>query len=286
MRVDRRRFYDPEEVVQDVRARVRQAREAGETIDYLAFVPDGEPTLDIHLGREIDLLRPLGIPIAVITNASLLWREDVRVELGKADWVSLKVDAVSEDIWRRVDRPLGSLRRPVLLDGMIAFAETYSGTLATETMLIGGINDGEGCIQETAGFLARLQGAQDHPTATAAPHAYLSIPTRPPAEPWVRAPSEEALNRAYHILGDQVRRVEYLIGYEGNAFACTGNVQYDLLSITAVHPMREDAVDELLTRAGASWSTVRALVAQGRLVKTPYGAHTFYVRKLARRAKD
>ena len=68
----------------------------GEPIDYLTIVSDGEPTLDANLGRMIELLRPLGIKIAVITNASLIWREDVRSELKKADWVSLKVDSVGK----------------------------------------------------------------------------------------------------------------------------------------------------------------------------------------------
>jgi wyosine [tRNA(Phe)-imidazoG37] synthetase (radical SAM superfamily) len=262
--------------VQDVRAKVSQAREAGETIDYITFVPDGEPTLDVHLGREIELLRPLGIPIAVITNASLLWREGVRADLAKADWVSLKVDAVSERIWRRVDRPRGSLQLSSILEGILTFAGTYRGTLATETMLVEGINDGEECIREVARFLARLQPGTDR----GGPIAYLSVPTRPPAEEWVHAPDEVSLNRAYQVLSGKARRVEYLIGYEGNAFASTGNLAEDLLSITAVHPMRGDAVDELVARAGAGWSAVRELVARGCLVETAYGGHTFYLRKL------
>lgn len=76
-----------------------------ERIDYLTFVPDGEPTLDLDLGREISLLRTLDIPIGVITNSSLIWREDVREELARADWVSLKVDAVREPVWRKINRP-------------------------------------------------------------------------------------------------------------------------------------------------------------------------------------
>jgi wyosine [tRNA(Phe)-imidazoG37] synthetase (radical SAM superfamily) len=276
MPVARRRFYDPEEVVQDVQAQVRQATEAGERIDYLTFVPDGEPTLDVHLGREIELLRPLGIPIAVITNGSLLWREDVRADLAKADWVSLKVDVVREDVWRRVDRPRRSLRLSAILDGALTFAANYPGTLVTETMLVEGVNDGEECIREVSSFLARLR-------PDAALIAYLSVPTRPPAERWVRAPDEAVINRAYQILRSKVRRVEYLIGYEGNLFAFTGSLEDDLLSITAVHPMREDAVDELLTRAGAGWPAVRGLVARGQLVETAYGGHTFYVRKLDHR---
>jgi wyosine [tRNA(Phe)-imidazoG37] synthetase (radical SAM superfamily) len=98
LQVERRPFYEPQEVLRDVRAKVEKAREAGEPIEYLTFVPDGEPTLDVHLGQEIELLRPLGLPIAVISNTSLIWRQDVREDLMGADWVSLKVDAVEEEL--------------------------------------------------------------------------------------------------------------------------------------------------------------------------------------------
>ncbi|MFO7742846.1 MAG: radical SAM protein, partial [Anaerolineae bacterium] len=93
MEVERRPFYEPEDILRHVQDKVEKSEGAGEAIDYLTFVPDGEPTLDANLGHEIELLQPLGIKIAVISNASLVWREDVREELGQADWVSLKVDA-------------------------------------------------------------------------------------------------------------------------------------------------------------------------------------------------
>jgi hypothetical protein len=79
---------------------------------------------------------------------------------------------------------------------------------------------------------------------------------------------------------EKVDPVEYLIGYEGNAFAFTGDVEEDLLSITAVHPMREDAVDAFLARAGADGSVVQQLVDRGQLIETEYGERTFYMRKL------
>jgi wyosine [tRNA(Phe)-imidazoG37] synthetase (radical SAM superfamily) len=270
MQVERCAFYRPEDVVRAVRDKVEKAAASGEPIDYLTFVPDGEPTLDANLGREIELLKPLGIKIAVITNSSLIWRADVREDLMGADWVSLKIDAAQEDVWRRVDRPHGSLRLAPVLDGMLEFARDYTGELVTETMLARDVNDGEGHVREVAEFLARLAPAR----------AYLSIPTRPPAEPRVGAPKEEAINRAYQILGDRVDHVEYLIGYEGNAFAFTGNVEDDLLSITSVHPMREDAVRAFLARAGAAWPVVRSLIDRDQLVETEYDGHRFYVRKL------
>ncbi len=233
-------------------------------------MPDGEPTLDINLGHEIELLRPLGIKIAVISNGSLIGREEVREDLLGADWVSLKMDSTRREIWRKIDRPHGTLRLASILDGAVEFAKAFEGALVTETMLIKGVNDDDDHIREVAGFLARLRPAI----------AYLAIPTRPPAEEWVQPPGEEVINRAYQIFSKSVDQVEYLIGYEGNAFAFTGNVEEDLLSITSVHPMREDAVSEFLARAGVGWAVVRELVEQGRFVEMAYEGHKFYMRKL------
>ncbi|MFN2183858.1 MAG: radical SAM protein [Anaerolineae bacterium] len=276
MEVERHAFYEPDMVVSAVADKVARTRQAGESIDYLTFVPDGEPTLDINLGREIERLRPLGLPIAVISNASLIWQQDVRRDLMAVDWVSLKVDAVELAVWRRINRPHGNLDLPSILEGILAFARQYTGELVTETMLVAGVNDGEGHIKALAGFLARLQPDR----------AYLSIPTRPPAELWALPPDEQAVNRAYHILEKEVEQVECLIGFEGTAFALTGDVEEDLLSITAVHPMREDAVSEFLARAGASWAVVQRLVAQDRLVKADYDGYRFYLRRFVKASVD
>jgi wyosine [tRNA(Phe)-imidazoG37] synthetase (radical SAM superfamily) len=96
--VERHPFYEPQDIVKSVRKQVEKATKKGEPIDYLTFVPDGEPTLDSNLGYEIDLLKSLGIKIGIITNAPLAFREDVRADLMKADWVSLKIDSISKVI--------------------------------------------------------------------------------------------------------------------------------------------------------------------------------------------
>ena len=270
IQVERCPFYEPLEILKRVQDKVQKAREKGESIDYLTFVPDGEPTLDVHLGREIELLRSVGIKIAVVTNASLLWREDVMKDLIKADWVSLKIDSVREEIWRKINRPHVTLQLASILDGMLEFAKAYQGEFVTETMLIEGVNDSEPLLRDVADFLAQLRPSR----------AYLSIPTRPPAEKWVQAPGEEIINRAYHILHKRIDQVEYLIGYEGNTFSSTGNVEEDLLSITSVHPMREEAMDEFLARAGFDWSVVQRLITQDQLIEMDYEGRKFYMRKL------
>jgi wyosine [tRNA(Phe)-imidazoG37] synthetase (radical SAM superfamily) len=110
--------------------------------------------------------------------------------------------------------------------------------------------------------------------------AYLSIPTRPPALKWVRPPGEEIINSAYQTFAERVQNVEYLIGYEGNAFACTGNPKEDLLSITAVYPMREDALSHFLERAGVDWSLIENLMARDLLVDSVYEGNKFFMRRL------
>jgi len=272
MQVERETFYEPNEIVQSVKKKVKQVRKKGEPIDYLTFVPDGEPTLDANLGKEIELLNSLDIKIAVITNASLIWREDVRQDLQKADLVSLKVDAVSKEIWRRINRQQKSLKLETILDGMLKFSDVFKGELITESMLIQGINDDRQEIERIANFLTKLKPNK----------SYLAIPTRPPARRTISAASEQAINMAYQILKERLSDVEYLIGYEGNAFAFTGNVKDDLLSITSVHPMREEAVIELLKKADTGWEIVKKLIKDGSLMEVEYQGRKFYVRKLPR----
>lgn len=270
MQVERRGFYAPDRVFERVKTKLGQARNTNTPVDYITFVADGEPTLDENLGREIALLRSLGLPVAVISNASLIWREDVRHELMQADWVSLKVDATSEAIWHRVDRPHGALRLPAILEGILAFARAYHGKLVTETMLLGGVNDAAEHVHELARFLGQVSPAC----------AYLAIPIRPPAEPWAQAPAEDSLLRAHQILSALVPRVEYLSGYEGNAFSSTSSPVQDLLAITAVHPMRGDAVQEFLVKAGSDWAMVEDLIARGEIIASEYQGHRFYIKKL------
>jgi wyosine [tRNA(Phe)-imidazoG37] synthetase (radical SAM superfamily) len=266
---ERRVFYEPKEIFKKVREKVESSRRNGECVDYLTFVPDGEPTLDLQLGRSIDMLHALGVKIAVITNSSLIGNETVREDLLKADWVSFKVDSTTEQIWRKANRPHRSLHIEVILEGIKAFHQVFNGDLVTETMLVKGINDSEDNITAVADFLNRLQPSM----------AYLSIPTRPPAERRALPPDEEVLNRAYNLFSKKIDHVEYLIGYEGDAFASTGNIEEDLLSITAVHPMREEAVQALLRRTGEDTSVVADLVKRELILQTEYEGKKFYMRR-------
>ena len=93
----------------------------------------------------------------------------------------------------------------------------------------------------------------------------------------------DVVNLAYQILTEKIEHVEHLTGYEGDVFASTGNAKEDILSITAVHPMRREAINALLKKAGVDWTAIRQLIDQGQIVETQYGDHTYYMRRFKQR---
>jgi wyosine [tRNA(Phe)-imidazoG37] synthetase (radical SAM superfamily) len=165
-----------------------------------------------------------------------------------------------------------------ILEGIQEFAEEFKGTIVSETMLIDVISYGDE-FERVAEFLRELKKLNK---------AYIAIPTRPPTEQWAKPAKEENVNAAFQVFSEKLGadRVEYLIGYEGNAFAFTGNVEEDLLSITAVHPMREHAVKEFLKKAKADRRFIEELLREGKLVELKYEGNRYYTRKLPSRRED
>lgn len=273
MKVEQKEFYKSQEILQSVKNKIKETIEKKESIDYITFVPDGEPTLDINLGAEINLLKTLGIKIGVITNASLLWRKDVRNELYNADLVSIKIDTVSENIWHKINKPYGILNLQKILEGISDFSDSFNGELITETMLINEINTGTNELKKIANTIAGLKSKK----------SYISIPTRPPSEKWIKPATENELNTAYQIFKERGINVEYLVGYEGNAFSSTGNLKEDILSITAVHPIREEGMNELLKKTGGSWDIVNKLLYEKKIIEIEYKNKKFYLRNFSKK---
>jgi wyosine [tRNA(Phe)-imidazoG37] synthetase (radical SAM superfamily) len=136
-------------------------------------------------------------------------------------------------------------------------------------MLVAGVNDSAGAVDAVAAVVAGL----------GASISYLAVPTRPPAFPGVRPPGEAVLNRAYQRMARRLPRVELLVGYEGDAFASTGDVAADVLAITAVHPLRGSAVAAMLVAGRSDWAAIDALVESGELRRVRYRGDAFYVRR-------
>jgi wyosine [tRNA(Phe)-imidazoG37] synthetase (radical SAM superfamily) len=262
-----RDFFKSNEIVQEVKNKLEELESAGEKIDYLTFVPDGEPTLDINLGKTIEKLKTLGIKIAVITNSSLLSKKEIRNELMPADWVSVKIDSAYSSVWKKINRPYGSFKLPEILDGISAFASEFKGKLVTETMLVKGINDNVESLYKTAERINIINPDK----------AYILVPTRPPAESYVRQPDEYNINAAYQIFNNFSIDTELLIRYEGTDFTFTSDAEKELLSILAVHPMRKDAVENFLLKSGNDWVLVENLIKELKIKEVNYNHSSYFI---------
>ena len=271
MQIKRDSFYPTSEIRRSVEEKVNEVESRNEKIDFLTFVPDGEPTLDLNLGNHIRALRGFGYKIAVITNASLIFDPEVRENLYYADWVSVKIDAITAEVWHKINRPHGLLDLDRILMGIEEFSDNFNGLMVTETMLVRDVNDNHEELKNIAVYISKLGSYR----------SYLAVPTRPPAEKAVKPPQEYNLYNGYHIFVENGIDTELLIGYEGNAFSFTGNVEDDLLSITSVHPMRKDAVLSYLSKAGSSWDTVQKLIDDKKIIELNYNGTEFYMRRLS-----
>nr|MBN1229190.1 radical SAM protein [Anaerolineae bacterium] len=154
--INERREYIPRKTIL---AQVRDALAAHRPgdIDWVTFVGSGEPTLHSGIGWLIQEVKAAGsLPVAVITNGSLLYLAEVRDALAAADAVMPSLDAGTVELYRRINRPHPEATFERLVDGLIAFRHQYGGKLWIEVMLVRGLNDTEPALQDIAAVLRRV----------------------------------------------------------------------------------------------------------------------------------
>ena len=228
--------YVPREAVMAQLADALAVHKPGE-IDYISFVGSGEPTLHSSLGWMIRQVKAMtDIPVAVITNGSLLYLPEVRNELSSADVVMPTIVAGNADLYRRINRPHPDITFGRIAEGIISFRQEFLGRLWIEVMLIKGLNDTVDALRELATALRSVQPAE----------VRIPLPTRPPSETWVEPPDEESVLRATAILGD----IAHVVLPDGGDFDLGGydDVVDAVIGIITRHPMSQAQLEQALTR--------------------------------------
>jgi wyosine [tRNA(Phe)-imidazoG37] synthetase (radical SAM superfamily) len=209
--------------------RIALAAHSRDEIDWVTFVGSGEPTLHAGIGVLIQEVKKMtDIPVAVITNGSLLYLPTVRKELLEADAVLPSLDAGTPELYKKINRPHPGISYKEFLQGLINFRRETQGEFWLEVMLVRGVNDSEEELKAIADKIKDIQPTQVH----------ISTPTRPPAEKWVKPPDEEAIMRAIAILGDAAVVTTPVSG----VFDLNGgeNIIEGIIGIITRHPMSEE----------------------------------------------
>ena len=232
---ERREYFPREEILAETEQAL--ASHAPGNIDWVTFVGSGETTLHTGIGWLIRHVKALTcLPVAVITNGSLLYLPEMRHELSPADAVLPSLDAGNARLYRKINRPHPEASFKRLTEGLTAFRKEYSGKLWVEVMLVRGVNDTEIALSEIAAVLKRIQPDEVH----------ILQPTRPPAETWVQPSDEEGLLRARAILGDIARVIHPASG--SFDLGSAESVVEAVIGIINRHPMRENELIETLKR--------------------------------------
>jgi wyosine [tRNA(Phe)-imidazoG37] synthetase (radical SAM superfamily) len=126
--------------------------------DYITLGGSGEPTLYQDLGPLIRAIKAFtDIPVAVLTNGSLLWRQELRSSLLQADLVVPSLDAGSEATFQAVNRPVDGLAFETMLEGLIAFRDEFRGAYWLEIFLLAGYTDHEEEVLKMAACARRIR---------------------------------------------------------------------------------------------------------------------------------
>jgi len=160
--------------------------ESGESADYITLAGSGEPTLHAAFGRIIDFVHSTtDIPVALLTNSSLLIDPEVRVQAAGADVVKVSLSAGDSQTLDRVNRPHPAIGFDTLLEGVRRFREEYRGEMWVEVFLVPGMNDTDRQVAAVAAQVRTIRPDRIH----------LNTAVRPPCERHVSAVSREQMER-------------------------------------------------------------------------------------------
>jgi wyosine [tRNA(Phe)-imidazoG37] synthetase (radical SAM superfamily) len=187
--VQRKTYYDQEDII----TQIEEVLSSEKRIDVITFSGSGEPTLNKNLRKLIrDIKKITHIPVAVLTNATLLTDDRVRRDLLEADIVVPSLDAVTQNLFVKVNRPHASQKIDKIIRGLKVFRREFSGQIWLEIMLIRGINDSPDHIQKLKKIIAQISPNK----------IQLNTVIRPPAEEEAQPLTPAEMEKIRSVLGE------------------------------------------------------------------------------------
>ena len=261
-RVKRKSFARGEDIIEEISKSVS----AGHDIDFITFSGSGEPTLNSDIGRLIHEVKKItSIPVAVLTNGTLLFQEDVQRDLIEADVVLPSLDAASQEVFKRVNRPHHSLRIERVMDGLKSFRRRYKGLVWLEIMLIKGFNDDRQELSRMKKAISEIRPDK----------VYLNTVSRPPSEIYAEplSPAEMIAVKNYldgncEVIAEfHKKRSPEGKDLEGSIIEMTKRRSLTVTDIADVLGISEMNAESILGR----------LVAGGTVTEKQYGTKNYYI---------
>jgi wyosine [tRNA(Phe)-imidazoG37] synthetase (radical SAM superfamily) len=247
--LERKVYVEPAEIIRQVIGAV----DRGSRIDYLTFSGSGEPTLNSRIGyiiNEIKAKTPL--PVAVITNGSLLFMPEVQRDLSSADVVLPTLCAARDSTMRRINRMHAGISARVIIDGMADFRAHYDGQIWLEIMLIRGIND-------LPDEIAELKKAVD---SIIPDKVQLNTVVRPSSEKNAQPLGTSELERVCELLGGRCEIIAEFKDSKGPA--AVPHLRQAIMDMVKRRPV---TADDIARSLGADQKAVQAILNELHILK-------------------
>lgn len=252
------------EILAEVKSKLAQ----GEAPDYISLAGSGEPTLNSALGALIREIKAItDIPVAVLTNGSLLWREDVQEELLAADLVLPSLDAGDATLFRCVNRPHNDLSFERMVEGLAAFTRRFTGEVWLEILLLGGVTGIPGEVKKIRALVEHIQPQK----------VQLNTVVRPPVEEFAFALSMKQMRSLQKIFTGDVEIISETDEGLPPSPATTAASEEQILDLLERRPCTcADLAKGLDLHLMSAMKEVDLLVAAGKVNTVSIGGKNFY----------
>ncbi len=219
----RREYVPVAEVLKEIESFLK---EGSSFVDYLSLGGSGEPTLHSRIQEVIEGIQAMTtIPVAVLTNGALFYQEEVRKDLLKADVLLPSMDAVSADVFERINRPYADLSAERMVEGLVEMRKVFKGKIWLEILLCKGINDSPEELQRMKQAIDRIQPDLIH----------LNTVVRPPTEDWAIPLSFEEMKRIQTFFGEKAMIISEFDRHP--LLATEKDLEEDILKILRRRPL-------------------------------------------------
>jgi wyosine [tRNA(Phe)-imidazoG37] synthetase (radical SAM superfamily) len=177
---------------------IKKVIASGQRVDYITFSGSGEPTLNVHIGKLIrEIKKHTSIPVAVLTNSTLLWQKKTREALSEADLIVPSLDAATQEIFNQTNRPHKSLKIQQVIEGLKELRKEFSGKIWLEILLVKGINDSPAHLKKLKKIVSEIDPDK----------IQLNTVVRPPAEKSALPLNPQELEKIRNFFGNKAEVV-------------------------------------------------------------------------------
>lgn len=219
--------------VDAVLAGLKEKLALGPKPDYISLAGSGEPTLHARIGDVIAGIKLLTrVPVAVLTNGSLLWMPDVQDALMEADLVMPSLDAGDEPMFQLVNRPHAEILFEVMVDGLAAFTARFRKLVWLEVLLVEGFTGNEKEVEKIATLARRIRPGR----------VQLNTVSRPPAEASVKPVSSQQLSAFCRLFPKAVEVISDAIPQNPLPAGLSAVTDQEILALLARRPCTPQGV--------------------------------------------